>query len=58
MNSGGEQTQPFFTGSELYFNHDTSVSRSEFTGTDTVADYGDNSKWGASTIVLGKIHDP
>lgn len=54
VNTSAQQIQPFFTGSELYFADDVSIRYSAFTGTDTVADYGDDSKWSASSVVLGK----
>ncbi len=54
VNTTGEEIQPFFDGTALYYTKDTNIFMSSFSGEKTPAGYGDTSKWAGPSQVLGK----
>lgn len=55
INAGGDQIQPFFTGTGLYYTQDTDIFYSAYAGaTDTAVDYANDSNWAAPTSILQK----
>jgi hypothetical protein len=52
INSGAPATQPFFTGSELYFRRDEQVKMSRFSGEHTAAGYSDGANWSEPETIL------
>ncbi len=54
INATGDQIQPFFTGSGLFFTQDVDIMYSAYSGTDTLADYANNAYWATPVKILEK----
>ncbi len=52
INNGLEATQPFFTGSELYFRRDSKILISKFLGTHDDINIANNANWSSVETIL------
>lgn len=52
INTAGEESQPFFTGTRLYLNRGVRIVYHEYTGAHNAAGYGNDANWGNEVVVL------